>query len=435
MKQWISFNKTYITFVFSSICGMLGSVGTIIADTYFISQQLGSKGLAALNIDLPIFGLLAGLGLMIAIGGGTRFTILKEQGQLDKANTSYTTAFYLASIMGGIFVISGIFFSRPFTHLLGASHDIFHLCHTYLTVILLCGPFFMFNYLWVVFIRNDGNPHYPMIAMIFNNIMNIILDYLFMYPLQMGIFGSALATGLSPLFGIGVSYIYFQRHHAGFKRTKGSMKESLAIISLGGNTFINEMSSSIVIFVFNVLMMKYSQTIGVAAYGVVANYALVMMYIFTGMAQGIQPLLSQARGQGDHDNMKMIYQTSLYLAVLLGIGSMMIIYSGTNSLVSFFNGEHHPMVQTMAYTGLRLYFIGFLLCGMNIVTTFLFSSLEKPRISLFLSLFRGCIGLIIIVIIMAHFWQVTGIWLSFIVTESVTLLLSLPFLYRYIYRK
>lgn len=428
------FNKKYITFVSTSILGMMGAVGTIIADTFFISQQLGAKGITALNIALPIFGVINGIGLMIALGGASLYTIKKAQESQEKANQTYTTAWMVAMCFAILLWGIGMLCSKQVAYLLGADAYTFELCHTYLKVILCFAPWFLFNHFWIVFIRNDGNAHFPMMAMFIGNFMNILLDYIFMYPFQWGIFGSALATGLAPIFGIMTSMVYLKTRHPQFARTVVKWRQSFRILSLGFNAFVNELSSSIVIFVFNLLILQYSGNLGVAAYGVVANYALVMTSIFTGMAQGVQPLFSEAYGNRQHKLIRQLYQTTVVLGFVIGLVSVIIAWTATSPLVMFFNSEHQVALQQLAIIGMRLYFIGFLFAGINIATTFLFSTTEKPRVAMFLSLFRGCIGLVMIAIVMAILWQMTGIWLSFAVTEMVTLCISYPLLRHYFFK-
>lgn len=433
IEKRFAFSTQFAKYLSMSVLGMIGAVGTILADTFFISQQLGSIGLAALNIALPIFGIINGLGLMIGIGGATAYSIARARQQKEEANQFYTTAIVFAGIIGMILWLIGTLASKEVAYFFGADQVTIAMCHLYLKVILSFAPWFIFNYLWICFIRNDGNAHFPMLAMVIGNIANIILDYLFMYPFQWGIFGSALATGLAPMIGIMVSSFYIFGRNNHFHFSKLVPKFFFKIIELGLNSFINEFASSIVIMVFNILILKEAGNIGVAAYGVVANYALVVTSIFTGISQGAQPLLSQAHGQKQHCYVKQLYRSTLVVGAVVGILIVSIVWLWTSPLVSVFNSSHDPQLQQLAIQGMKLYFLGFLISGYNIITPVFFSSTERAKFASLVSSFRGLIGIIIVAIVMAWIWQLTGIWLAFLVVEILTALCITGIMYKYRY--
>lgn len=424
MNKKFAFTPHYAKFLTLSVLGMLGAVGTILADTFFIAHQLGPVGLAALNIALPIFGILNGLGLMIGIGGATYYSISKARGDEQTANNSYTTSLLMATVVSVIIWLIGMLFSRQVAYFFGANSETIEWCQTYLKVIMCFAPGFLFNHLFISFIRNDGNAHLPMAAMLIGNFANIFLDYLFMYPMQMGIFGSALATGIAPLLGVATSSLYYWSKKYHFHIHKIEWRLIPKIIGLGTTSFVNEFSSSIVIMVFNLLILKQAGNTGVAAYGVVTNYALVILAVFTGMSQGAQPLLSQSYGERDDSLTERLYRSTLLVGFVFGVLTLIIAWGCTSPLVTVFNAEHDLALQKMAIEGMRLYFIGFLISGYNIITSVLFSATEKARMASIISIFRGLIGIIIVAVIMAQLWHLTGIWLAFPVVEVITAGLS-----------
>lgn len=419
-------NRTFARYMSLNILGMLGMSGYILADTFFVSSRLGSDGLAALNLAISVFGFINGLGMMLGIGGATRYAICKAREDDREANASFTLSLVAGIGAGVVLVAFGLLFSRPLAGLLGAEERILPMCAVYLRTAFLFAPFFILNHILVAFVRNDGSPKLAMTAMLVGSLSNIVLDYLFLYPLNMGIFGAALATGTAPIIGIAISSIHIFSGRSRFKAvpTGLSLRKMAAVAGLGIAAFINEFSSGITLVVFNLLVMHAAGTIGVAAYGVVANLALVVLSVFTGIAQGSQPLLSHAYGMQDLSVVRRVYHMALLLASALGLLALGAALLFPAQLVSLFNSEGNAALQAIAEPGLKLYFIGFLFVGFNFVAAALLGATEQAGASFRVSFFRGCLGIVPAACLFAFLFGMTGIWLAFPAVELVTLLLS-----------
>ena len=155
-------------------------------------------------------------------------------------------------------------------------------------------PLFLCNNLLNCFVRNDGEPRLSMTAMLVGSLTNIVLDYNFIYPMQLGMTGAALATATAPLVGMSILSKHFWKKKNQFHlvKTRIHLKTAVDICRLGVSSLVAELSSGIVILVFNMLTLKFSGTTGLAAYSILANIALVLVAIFTGIGQGIQPIVS-----------------------------------------------------------------------------------------------------------------------------------------------
>lgn len=419
-------NRTFARYMSLNILGMLGMSGYILADTFFVSSRLGSDGLAALNLAISVFGFINGLGMMLGIGGATRYAICKAREDDREANASFTLSLVAGIGAGVVLVLFGLLFSRPLAGLLGAEDRILPMCAVYLRTAFLFAPFFILNHILVAFVRNDGSPKLAMTAMLVGSLSNIVLDYLFLYPLNMGIFGAALATGTAPIIGIAISSIHIFSGRSQFKAvpTGLSLRKMAAVAGLGIAAFINEFSSGITLVVFNLLVMHAAGTIGVAAYGVVANLALVVLSVFTGIAQGSQPLLSHAYGMQDLSVVRRVYHMALLLASALGLLALGAALLFPTQLVSLFNSEGNAALQAIAEPGLKLYFIAFLFVGFNFVSAALLGATEQAGASFRVSFFRGCLGIVPAACLFAFLFGMTGIWLAFPAVELVTLFLS-----------
>ena len=292
---------------------------------------------------------------------------------------------------------------------------------TYLKMILLFAPAFILNDILVCFVRNDGNPRLSMLAILGGSMANILLDYVFIFPLGMGIFGAVLATGLAPLISIAIMSGHWMGKNKGFHLAKTEIQgqTALLILSLGFPSLITEVSSGIVIIVFNVIILGLKGNVGVAAYGVIANLSLVVISIFTGIAQGMQPLISSAYGRGDSARIRGILRYGLAAAVFISLTLYAGICWGAAPITAVFNSENNLKLQEIAEYGLRLYFTGIPAAGLNIILSIFFTSTEQAVPAHIISLLRGLVLIIPIAFFLSGLWGMTGVWLAFPATELV----------------
>jgi len=410
---------------------MLGLSLYVIVDTYFIARELGANGLASLNLAIPIYSFIYGGGLMLGIGGATKYAILKSQNKHEDANRIYTNTIILSVCISVAFFIAGLFFSSAITGLLGADEVIFDMTHIYLRVILLSGPLFILKSVLTFFIRNDGAPGLAMAALFSGSIANIIFDYIFIVMLQMGMFGAALATALAGAISLVIVAYYFVRKRNNFRLINCgiSLKIVGGVFSIGLPTFASEVSAGVIIVVFNLLILGLQGNIGVAAYGVIANVSIVILSIYNGIAQGIQPLISQYYGKGEKDKVKIVLRYALLLMAALSVTFYVYAFFGANQIAGIFNSENNPILQSVAITGIRIYFIACLFVGFNIIISVYFTSADYARPAHIISMLRGFLIIIPMAFLLSAIGGMTGIWLVFPVTEIIVSLVGLA-LYR-----
>ena len=150
--------KEFLKYSALNVLGMLGLSCYILADTFFVAKGLLADGLAALNLAIPVYSFIHGTGLMLGMGGATRYSVLKSQRKDGEADKIFTNALFLSAAFAVLFVLTGIFLSEPLTAALGANAGIFEMTNTYLKVLLLFSPAFLLNDVLICFVRNDGNP-------------------------------------------------------------------------------------------------------------------------------------------------------------------------------------------------------------------------------------------------------------------------------------
>lgn len=416
--------KAFIRYVSFSILGMLGSAGTILADTMFVSNKLGTEGLAALNIAISVFGLVNGVGMLFGVGGATRYAVLKAQGQEEHAHQTFMQALWAELAFGIVFVLTGLWGATYLAQALGAGPELLGQCAVYLKTILCFAPFFLLNHLLMAFLRNDGKPKQSMLMMLCGSAANVVLDYLFIFPWNMGLFGAALATGLSPVISLCVAAVFLRRGKQGFHLARPTWAPGKLRLLMGPglSAFINELSSGLVLAVLNWLMLKVAGNTGVAAYGIVANLALMVLAVFSGISLGIQPLISRAYGSGRHGEAARLYQMGQGLVLLTGAGVWIAACAAAPTLVSWFNGTKDALLQTLAEEGMRIYFTGFLFVGCNYMTAAFLSATEGVRSALHLSVFRGCVGIIATATAFTICFGRVGLWVAFPAVELAALL-------------
>ena len=423
--------KKFAKYVSLNILGMIGLSCYILADTFFISKALGANGLAALNFSISIYCIIQGLGLMIGIGGATRYTILRSKNRDKEAKKVFSNALTIGLIVSFILAIIGLIFSRKLSQILGADTDTINMSNVYLKTILCFSPFFISNNILLAFIRNDGDPRLSMTGMIVGSFSNIILDYIFIFPLSMGMFGAAFATCLAPIISIGVLSIHFIKRRNNFKLEliKPNFKIVSKIISLGMSSFITEVSSGVVLMVFNLIILNISGNIGVAAYGIVANISLVIIAIFIGIAQGMQPLVSEGYGKKNKELMNGVLKYSIILSVFISIVIYIVANIFSKEIVAIFNSENIEELTTLAINGIKIYFVGFIFVGINIISAAFLSGTSNVKPAFMISMLRGFVLLIPIAYILANIYNMNGVWISFVVAELLTFIVSVWKLY------
>lgn len=426
--------QDFIRYSFFSIMGMIAISCYILADTFFVAQGLGTNGLASLNLAIPTYDFIHGTGLMLGMGGATRFSILKSQNNQKGADTIFTNTVYLGIFFSVIFMLGGLFFSGSLARLLGADQNTFEMTNTYLRVMMLFSPAFIFNDIILCFVRNDGNPRLSMIATVCGSLFNVVFDYIFIFPCNMGMLGAVLATGFSPVVGLTIMSPHWLGKKRGFhfRKLVPDADSIRTNISLGFPSLLSQISAAIVMIVFNMLILDLEGNTGVAAYGVIANISLVVLSFYTGIAQGIQPLVSHSYGRKKTDGIRQFLRYAMISMVILSAVMYLILFVFADPIASAFNSEHNAKLQEIAITGLKLYFTSLVFAGFNIILSMYFTSVEKALPAQIISLLRGLILIIPIAFLFANLWDMTGVWMSFPATELVTAVVGavLYFIYK-----
>ena len=386
--------RDFIKYTALNVMGMIGLSCYLLADTFFVSKGLGANGLTALNLAIRVF----------------------------------TNAVYLAAAFAVFFLLAGFFLTGAIISLFGADESVFSMSKTYLQVIFLFAPAFLMNNVLLCFVRNDGAPQLAMAAMVGGSLSNVVLDWVFIFPCRMGIFGAAFATGLAPVISLLILSIHFVRRRNSFHFAKGRPEGRLSagILAGGVPSLVAEASSGVTMIVFNSLILNLEGNVGVAAYGVIANLSLVIMAVYTGIAQGIQPILSQSCGRRDFRSIRATLRYALTAMLVLSAVTYAAVFFGAPRIAGIFNSEQNPLLQKIASEGLRLYFIACPFAGFNLIAAMYFTSTERPRPAHILSVLRGFVILVPMAFALSRAGM-HGVWCAFPATEGLAAVVGLLF--------
>lgn len=408
------------------VLGMIGISCYILADTFFVAKGTGSLGLAALNIAIPAYNLMNSLGLMVGVGGATHYSLCRAQGDAAEADRTFTHTLLLGLCIALVFVLTGTFGVVPLSRLLGANAETLDMTAVYLRLLLCFAPFFVTNNIMIAFVRNDGEPGRAMAGMIAGSLFNIVFDWVFIFPCGLGMFGAALATGASPLVSLLVLSGHLRRPSRGFHLRRERLRPRLLprICAPGLSSLVSELASGITLLLINLVLLRIAGNTAVAAYGVIANLALVESAIFTGLSTGVQPLISRS---AEADRRRLLHWT-VTTALVISALMYVLVFVFASPITAVFNSEHDPALAACAVPGLRIYFAGFLAACINIIAAAYFSAAGQASRGFIISLVRSIIAIPPVLFALSALLGVTGVWLTFPAVETLACVLSLLFI-------
>ncbi len=423
--------KLYFKYFFPTMCAALSTSIYVLFDTIFIGQGVGSTGLTALNIVLPIYSIYFGTGLLIGIGGSTLMSIEKGRKREDKAQKIFTLSFILGLFLSLIYTVIGFVFLDEIAIILGATKEVLALVKEYMIVVVGGTIPFVMGSILAPFIRADKAPKRAMFAVIFSGFLNIILDYIFVFPLNMGMKGAAIATVFSYTisFLILLTHLLSKNNTLSFKKDFYKLSYVFRIIKCGLPSLFIEVSLGFVIFIFNIQILKLIGDDGVTAYSIISNIGIIAVALFNGISQTIQPLVSINIGANLKDRALKLRNLGLSTALLIGVVFFILCILFPDQIVRIFV-KPSEKVLSIAINSIRIYSIAFIIMGINMVTGAYFQSVELAKESFIIAFSRGLLFVTICVFILPIFFGINGVWLSVPIGEILTLIVVIILLKR-----
>lgn len=421
-----SINGEVRHYVTRNVIATLGLSLYVIIDTLFISIAAGAFGLATLNIVLPVFSIFNATGLLLGVGGATMFSLNKVQ-HPERVKDLFSQLITFAGIFGVVLAILLTIFAHPVVDFLGADEQTRAMSITYLRIIAWSGPLYMCSYISVNFVRNDNNPTLTMKATLTETLSVIVIDWLLIFGCGLKIEGAALAALVSPM----ISLLVLTRHRH-FKGRQLTLHWQLPEIrnlakaaSLGIAAALNETSNGISIYFFNRVFLALANNYAVAAYGVVSNIAIVVLAISNGVALGVQPIASREFGAGHFANVKQALKRGIQITLSLAVINFIILIVFKQQIISLFNTTNSSQLAAYASTGLPIYFTGIFFIALNLMLILFLTAIDMPRASFTLSLLRGYIILLPMILLLAHTLGINGVWAAVPVTELLVFIIAL----------
>jgi len=414
----------FLSYLFPAMIGMLLMSVNILVDGIFVSHGVGPTALAGVNIAVPIFSILLSISLWIGMGGATLYSISLGEGNKKRAHQLFTLAFttMLAVVLTLVLIL--LLNLKDIAYIFGASDVTYPYVQEYLHVILLFGVFYTIENLLSIFIRNDGNPKLAMMGLITTSILNIILNYVFIFMLHYGVKGCALATALSTIIGMSVLCLHFFRKQSELKFVSSffSLSDLKKIFAIGLPSFIVEASMAIIVILNNVSFLHYLGANGVTAYAMVNYIHTVLLTVFLGIGMALQPLVSYHHGARLKKRLIELLKIGLATALILGLSIAIIAMLFPSPLMDLF-GESEIAIHNMATQGFVQFAIGYVFLGMNMVLAEFFQSIEKIRLATTIMLLRSIILFIPALLLLPKLLGAQAIWWTFPVAEGITALL------------
>ena len=414
--------QTIEMMIFTSIYGVVDGV--------FVSNCVGSDAFAAVNLIMPIIMILGSVGFMIGTGGSAIVSKTLGEGKKEKANEYFSMLVYLCVVSGVILSVIGIIFTGPIAVLLGAKGSIAKDCVTYgRTVFFMLTGLFLQN-AFQSFLVVAEKPKLGLFVTLLAGFTNMFLDFLFVYVLRFGVFGAALATGISQFVGSVIPIIYFAGGKNNvLKLTKCRFNKDIIIKTCinGSSEMVTNMSMSLVNILYNMQLMKYIGTNGVVAYGIIMYVGFIFVGTYMGYAVGSAPVISYHYGAGNKDELKNLFKRSLTIIIVSSVVMTLIAEIIAGYLAGIFVSYDNNLLE-LTTEAIRIYAVSYLISGINIFASSFFTALNNGVVSAVISFMRMFVFQIVMILLLPVVLGISGIWTAVIAAEVLSVVISVMFL-------
>ena len=410
-----------IMMIFTSIYGVV--------DGIFVSRYAGKIPFTAINLIMPYIMILGTVGFMVGTGGTALISKTLGMGDKKQANEIFSMLTLACVICGALLTGLSLVFLHPAAKLLGAEGDILENCVLYGKIVLPASTAYILQFAFQSFCVTAEKSNLSLIMTVVSGVCNMVLDLLFVAVFSWGLAGAAIATALSQTIGAVIPIVYFLRPNKSILRLgkfRWNGKALLRTCTNGSSELLSNLSMSLVGILYNWQLLRYAQEDGVAAYGVIMYVNLFFLAIFIGFAIGSAPLIGYNYGADNRKELKNLFRKSL---VILGITSVLMTGAAmllARPLSSVFVGYDQALMD-MTTRGFMIYSLSFLMCGLNIFGSSMFTALNNGLISAVISFTRTLIIQVVALLLLPMVWGLNGIWSSIVFAELAALLLVIVF--------
>ena len=420
-------SSVFFQYSIPSVLGMLAISSASIVDGFFIGNYVGDFGLAAINISFPIFSLLFGFALMLAIGSSVVSGKLIGQGDIKSASIIFSKTMVCITLFS--FITCTVLFLNIETilHLFGADENLTKIAIDYLSIILIFIPFLMIGVVLDYFVRVDNRPNLAFIALLSSALINVILDWFLIVYLQKGIFGAALATGISQLALIFILLPHFFSKKATLKFVKpiGSYIQIIKASYNGASEFVNEISVGITTLIFNYVMIKNFDIEGIAAFTVINYLLMIGIMISFGISDSLQPIISKNFGAKENKRIEEFLKLAFITTCLVGVVMILLIIFIPDTLANIFLEDTNYKTKQIVLSFATFIWIAFLFNGINLVISAYLTAIHKPLASMIIAISRSFILPVFFIVTLPFFFDLNGIFMAIPMAEFMTFIIGI----------
>ncbi|EEH98506.1 MATE family efflux transporter [Clostridium tertium] len=426
MDSNLSLKKQFFKYLVPSVTAMwIFSLYTMI-DGIFVSRGVGETALAAVNIAMPFVNFIFAISMLFSTGASTIISIYIGKNNIKKANEIFSFNLFCMLTISLLITLLCLLNIDRISLFLGATENTFYLVKDYLKIIISFNGFFIISYCLEVLTKADGYPYLAIVGMIISALTNIILDFLFVIVLDFGIKGAAYATIISQ----GVSFIFFLSHFMSKKskltltKFEFKVKYLKRILSIGFPDAITELTSGIVILLFNQTILIYIGESGIVTYSIICYVGTLVIMTMIAITQGMQPLCSYYYGKEEFKTIKKLIKMGLKAVSISSIAIFIICIVFAKEIVYIFIKDSSSPLFTYSISAFRLFSSSFLVLGFNVLVSGYFASIEEAFKATIISISRGLIFISLALFSLSFYFGDTGIWIATLISELICLLLS-----------
>lgn len=412
---------------FPTLLGMLSVVALTIVDGIFVGRGVGSHALAAVNIVAPLFMITTGVDLLFGVGASVVASIHLSHGRIKAANINITQALVVALLVITLMGVTVLTWDTATARLLGASDgllpDVLEYMHWIVPALILS----VITGVGLFVIRLDGSPTVAMLCNIIPAALNIILDYIFVFPLQMGLMGAALATSIALTVGALMVIVYLVRYtkllqvyrlKISLKSLRLTLRNISYMIKIGSSSMLGEVAIASMMLIGNYMFMKMLQEDGVAAFSVMCYCFPIVFMVANAIAHAAQPILSYNYGIGRDACVRQTFRLSMQVAFVAGALLFAGMYLFCPAIVSLFLAPDCN-AYAIATAGIPYFTFGFVFFTLNIAWIGYYQSIEKSKRATFFMVLRGVVLMGICFVTLPLFLGEKGLWLAIPCTEML----------------
>lgn len=418
------FRKIFIP----TLLGMVSWSLLTVVDGMFVGWGVGSNGIAAINICYPIFMLLSGFALMVGMGASVVASIHLSRKNVKAARINVTQAIWFSTLAVLVAIVVVELMPERFSYLLGASPTLLPMVRDYMVYLMPSGVAQMWSMVGLFIIRLDGAPKYAMWCNVVPAVANMFLDWLFIFPLGMGVKGAAIASLISAVIGGVMAIVYLLRYAdtlmlRKLKMSLTSMRLTLRNIAyqckIGFSAFLGELTMALLMITGNYVFMEYLGNAGVAAFGVACYYLPFVFMFGNSIAESAQPIISYNYGLGNNERVQQTLSISVRTGVVSSLLSIVAFTLFPQALVHLFIAADDP-AALIAIEGFPYFATGFLFFILNLIAIGYFQSIEKVVPATLFAILRGALFMIPSFLLLPQWLGSEGMWLAVPLSEALT---------------